>query len=329
LRSSRPEAIRRGFNNTLTKPVRRRELNRLLNALMAGGAATEAEPASPRFGYGPPSTEEAAAAGILILIAEDNPTNRTVMAKLMARLGYAIEMVESGIEARERLKQPGYGLLITDCHMPDMDGYQLTASLRAEEAGSERRLPIIALTADALPGTAQRCLDAGMDDYLSKPVSIDRLDAAVRRWLPEATKRRREGGMAMEATALVRHGADGAVICDLTEVADLFGGIGDEVVGLIDQFLANVDQAALDLEAAMARGEGEAARHIAHRAAGGAHSIGAGQLGRVWSAVEVRLAGGDLEGARTEAAALTPAIARMVDFARSIGSSYRGFRSAP
>ena len=326
LRSSLPEAVRRGFLATLTKPLRRGELDALVVGLMGGATPPVAEPSRIDVAFNPPSIEAAVAGGALILVAEDNVTNRVVMGKLMARLGYAVEMVEDGLEARDRLKARDFALLITDCHMPEMDGYQLTAHIRAEEAARDRggperrRLPIIALTADALAGTAQRCLAAGMDDYLSKPVSIDLLDAAVRRWVPAATLLRRMPGANPEPN-LVLTGEGGLVIYDLRDVADIFGGLGPEVVTLIDQFLANTQAAATTLDAALAQDDAVEARQAAHQMAGGAHSIGAAELGRLCSAIETRLVAGDLAGARVVAAALPKAIARMIDFGQSIRSA--------
>jgi len=174
--------------------LRRDRLGDDLAAVVSGkpkapASGKTAEPMPPDFL--PPEREEAAALGVLILVAEDNPTNQMVMDRLMGKLGYAIDLAGNGGEALEKLKASRYGLLLTDCHMPGMDGFSLAARIRETEAGGGRHLPIIALTGDALEGTAQKCLDAGMDDYLSKPIAIDKLDLAIRRWLPEAAAARR------------------------------------------------------------------------------------------------------------------------------------------
>ena len=316
LRSSRPEAVRRGFLGTLAKPLRRVELAALLSALMVDGAVRVAEAPTPNVGVAVPSLDPAATEGAPILVAEDNATNRIVMATLMKRLGYAIDMVENGAEAIERLRQRDYALLITDCHMPEMDGYQLTAQIRAEEAASGRHLPIVALTADALAGTAQRCREIGMDDYLSKPVSIAQLDDTIRRWLPAAASLRRQ--IPPAEPSLIRRDDQGNVLCDLTEVADLFGGVTPEVMDLIDQFLVNAGAAIANLEKALAAGDSAEARKAAHRTAGGAQSIGAAELGQLCASIEARLVADDLEGARAVAVAMPTALERMIDFSRSI-----------
>ncbi|MBI1208343.1 MAG: PAS domain S-box protein [Azospirillum sp.] len=199
--STLSEADRSGLFATLTKPVRRDRLWRTI-AAAAGRATLEDhfQVGRKQIRWAPPTIEEARAAGSLILVAEDNPTNQMVIAKLLERLGYACEVTVDGAEAWRRIEQAQYGLLLTDCHMPEMDGYELTRRIRDAETGSERRLPIVALTADALSGTEQKCLAAGMNGYLSKPIDVARLDAMIRRWLPRAAATRRP------ADADPRHG---------------------------------------------------------------------------------------------------------------------------
>jgi signal transduction histidine kinase/CheY-like chemotaxis protein len=137
----------------------------------------------------PPDADEAARLGRLVLVAEDNAVNQRVIEHQLLRLGYACELADDGVQAlaRWRAQPERYGLLLTDLQMPDLDGYALTAAIRADEAAQgRRRLAIVALTANALTGEDRRCLSAGMDDYLSKPVRIALLHAAVQRWLPAA-----------------------------------------------------------------------------------------------------------------------------------------------
>ncbi len=179
----------------IAKPLHRDLLGEQLAAVTGLDAGADAPPPGkalpPRPLHLAPSGVEAAEAGALILVAEDNPINRVVMDKLMERLGFAVEVVENGSEALRRLDEQRYGMLITDCHMPEMDGYELTAQIRRDERQSGCRLPIIALTGDSSVETEQRCADAGMDGYLTKPVSIDRLEAMVCEYLPAAAALRR------------------------------------------------------------------------------------------------------------------------------------------
>ncbi len=190
-----PEMLRKaGAVAALSSPVRRA---RLWRALLAGMQPNGTEMARPELDpvmtdWIAPDIDTAAANGALILVAEDNPTNRKVILRLLQRLGYTAETAVDGEAALRALAQKPYGLLFADCHMPNLDGFGLAARIRAQEAGSSWRLPIVALTADAISGAEAKCRDAGMDDYLTKPVTLDRLDGAVRRWLPIAAQLRRD-----------------------------------------------------------------------------------------------------------------------------------------
>jgi two-component system sensor histidine kinase/response regulator len=118
-----------------------------------------------------------------ILVVEDNPMNQRIARLQLESLGYRIHIVNNGSEALDATGGFRYDLILMDCAMPVVDGYQATASIRKQEALIGRRTPIIALTAHAMPGDRERCLSSGMDDYLSKPVSKEQLSAAIVRWL--------------------------------------------------------------------------------------------------------------------------------------------------
>jgi signal transduction histidine kinase/ActR/RegA family two-component response regulator len=119
-----------------------------------------------------------------LLIAEDNIVNQKVIAQLLHKLGYRVDVAANGLEALETSAQMVYDAIFMDCHMPEMDGYVATAHLRQREARTGRHTPIIAMTANAMPGDRQRCLDAGMDDYLQKPVQRAELEHILGLWLP-------------------------------------------------------------------------------------------------------------------------------------------------
>jgi len=119
-----------------------------------------------------------------VLVAEDNAINQLVAARLLQSLGYVVDMVENGQQAVEAVRQGTYDLVLMDCHMPEMDGFELVAEIRRREHGSGAHLPIIAMTADAMKGDRERCLAAGMDDYLAKPVRAQTLLEVLERWRP-------------------------------------------------------------------------------------------------------------------------------------------------
>jgi CheY-like chemotaxis protein len=121
-----------------------------------------------------------------VLLAEDNVVNQKVAAGMLQRLGCGADVAANGREALEKCAGRQYDLVFMDCHMPEMDGYDAAGELRRREGGV-RRTTIIALTADAREGTRERCIRAGMDDYIVKPVRLEDLRSAIEKWAPGAT----------------------------------------------------------------------------------------------------------------------------------------------
>jgi two-component system, sensor histidine kinase and response regulator len=117
-----------------------------------------------------------------ILVVEDNAVNRRLAVMLLQRLGYVVASVENGNEAVDAAAQSVYDLILMDCQMPEKDGYQAAVEIRRAEAAG-RRVPIVALTAHAMTGDREKCLDSGMDDYITKPYTLDTLETMLRKWL--------------------------------------------------------------------------------------------------------------------------------------------------
>ena len=141
-----------------------------------------------------PDIARAQAEGTLALLADDHPTNRSLIVRQINMLGYAAESAENGIAALEKFQSGRFGIVITDCNMPEMNGYELTRRIRELEAASgKKRIPIIACTANALGGEAEICFAAGMDDFLVKPLSLEALRAALGRWTGPAAGPERSG----------------------------------------------------------------------------------------------------------------------------------------
>jgi len=164
----------------LTKPVKKMQLFEAIQRLMS--LTVERPSESPRekvFGDYSVASESKK---LRVLLAEDNVVNQRVALSQLSKLGYAASAVANGLEALKALEEFPYQLVLMDCQMPEMDGYEATRRIRELEDGTLRRTPIIALTAHAMEGERKKCIDAGMDDYLSKPVKIDDLKSVLTRW---------------------------------------------------------------------------------------------------------------------------------------------------
>ncbi len=169
------------FQEMLTKPLRQAQLLAAVGRVMDPAAAPlagAADRAAPRA----PGTP--AAGGARVLLVEDNPVNREVALGMLENLGCEIVVAENGWVAIEAMNDPRFDLVLMDCQMPVMDGFTATAEIRRREAAAAApRIPVVALTANAMEGDRERCLAAGMDDFLSKPFSEKQLAAKLGRWL--------------------------------------------------------------------------------------------------------------------------------------------------
>jgi PAS domain S-box-containing protein len=177
-----------GFAAYLTKPVRQSQLYECLTLVLANASRAEAEaspPAAPIITRHRLSEVEAQSKG-RILLADDNPVNQKVAVKMLEKLGCRVDMAGNGKEAVEALERTSYALVFMDCQMPEMDGLEATRTIRRRE-GRNRHTPIIAMTANVMEEDRERCLKAGMDDFISKPIASQALAAMLNRWLPRDT----------------------------------------------------------------------------------------------------------------------------------------------
>jgi PAS domain S-box-containing protein len=181
---------RASIDACFAKPVRHAKLMNTLALLWARKCGFE-----PPGGRGPvespepsiaaPAGRELRVHGPRILVVEDNPVNQKVAVMLLAKLGIQADVAADGREGVELLRLLSYDMVFMDCQMPEMNGYDATSQIRRLN-GPNRRVPVIAMTAQALDGSRDRCLQAGMDDYITKPVSVEDLARMLRTWLPES-----------------------------------------------------------------------------------------------------------------------------------------------
>ncbi len=237
-----------------------------------------------------PSVEEAERERSLVLLVDDHPTNRLVIARQLALAGFASEAAEDGGSGLAAWRSGRHALLLSDVHMPRMDGYELARRIRAEEAerGLERT-PIVALTASALKGEAERCLAAGMDDYLAKPVSIASLAAALQRWLPHVAGP--APGSQDEPARLPQ--LEHPPPLDPTVLDALTGGDPAEARVLLEDFLASTALDIAELESARDTGEFAAITRQAHKVKGAARMVGAIELAQSADLLEGAARAGD------------------------------------
>jgi signal transduction histidine kinase/CheY-like chemotaxis protein/HPt (histidine-containing phosphotransfer) domain-containing protein len=315
LASTLHHAARQGIFATMTLPVQRSVLWRTVAAAQ-GRAELDQRTAGGEIIYAPPPVEEARSAGALILVAEDNATNQMVISRLLDRHGYAHEMASDGREALGMWRERRYGLLLTDFHMPEMDGFELTRAIRDAEGEDGARLPIVALTADALPGTRALCLETGMDDYLTKPIDQKALVEVLRRFLPDAETLRRPAAAAAppppKAPAKPAEPEIDPEIFELQRFRDTFGTLDAESLGFLGQFLASVPGTLASLDAALRDGDLAEARHVVHALKGSARSIGAARLGQNAADVQDMLDAGDGDSAELLASVLAPTYDELV-----------------
>jgi len=186
------EGVRRGHVDAcLVKPVRYERLMHALAAAWTKRRANGPDAAASVVAPAGASRAEFAAANARVLVVEDNAVNQKVALGQLARLGVQADVAANGREAVALLEQVAYDLVLMDCQMPDMNGYEATAAIRRSH-GPNHSVPIVAMTADVVTSGRERSLDAGMSDYISKPIELDDLARTLRTWLPAAPVKDRE-----------------------------------------------------------------------------------------------------------------------------------------
>jgi signal transduction histidine kinase/CheY-like chemotaxis protein/HPt (histidine-containing phosphotransfer) domain-containing protein len=252
----------------------------LVKAVRSAAGRTVREPEQPasrvRLAHrGAPTREEAIRQNSLILVAEDNEINQRVISEQLHLLGFAVDVASDGREALSKWRSGQYSLLFADLHMPEMDGYALTLEIRLAEGGARSRIPIIALTANALQGEAERCRSVGMDDYLTKPAPLAALSETLARWLPKTANESSDAGQTL------RPGAT-----DLGVLAELVGDDPRLISEFVREFSVSAALLADELSNAALAGRTGDVADIAHKLKSSARSLGAIKLGDLCASLE-------------------------------------------
>lgn len=240
-----------------------------------------------------PSIEQALQAGQLILVAEDNEINQDVIIKQLNLLGYAAEIAANGKEALKLWKEKPYALLLTDCHMPEMDGFELTRQIRREqEAQKGHPSPIIAITANALQGEAERCIAVGMDDYLAKPVELMDLKRIVEKWMEGSSLQQTidEASGAMEPAA---SSDNRAYPVEPTALGEILGDDRKVHFEFLNKYIKITPVHIDDLHFYCRERDLSKVLEITHRLKSSAGSIGAYTLADIFSEIEESANKGD------------------------------------
>jgi len=308
-----------GLEGCLTKPVRQSLLfDALMAAVPSSPAAPRRRPAEkPAPAAGPKPTPEVRKKGARILLAEDNEVNQEVANGLLRGVGCHCDVVENGRLAVEAVLRQPYDLVLMDCEMPEMHGFDATRAIRRHEkegkvlGGRDGHLPIVALTANAIRGDRERCLNAGMDDYLAKPMQLEQLVAALNSWLPPAEGAEADEPQGEEAQAPAPAGAvqaaeappapsivpEGPAPLDLETLRSRFGGQEEFVERILGKFRKRALQDMEGLREAVAAQDRERIAFVAHSMKGSAANVFAPALREASREMEQLGRSGDLQGA--------------------------------
>jgi CheY-like chemotaxis protein/HPt (histidine-containing phosphotransfer) domain-containing protein len=311
-----------GCDAYIAKPLRYQELYAAIDALLAKGSrqtATHDVPAiagrllerlqTPQSGridtaFQSSASDDARRDNRLILVAEDNETNQKLILRQLALLGCSADVASNGSQALQRWQRGSYALVLSDLHMPEMDGYELATAIRALEQGF-RRIPIVAMTASYVKGASDHHRAADVDDYLSKPLQLADLQAALEKWLPAVASGLNAHGKPSPLVA-----AAGAV--DVSVLESLVGNDPAVVLEFLNDFQVSAARIAPDLITACAGRKALQASEQAHKLMSSARSVGALALGELCAEMETAGKAGSTDALT----ALLPMFERELDAVR-------------
>jgi two-component system sensor histidine kinase/response regulator len=249
---------------------------------------------------------------VRILVAEDNVVNQKVILRQLQKLGYMADAVANGREVLHSLEWLPYDIVLMDCQMPEMDGYETTATIRQRE-GSSKHTTIIAMTAHALQGDRDKCLEAGMDDYLSKPLKLEDLQQSLECWRPAAMPE-------AEKSLTIASDAASAPV-DLERLREVVGQDEQEIQELVELYLQQTAADIANLQAAISTGSTREVERLAHSCAGASVNCGMVGIAPLFKGLEDAAREGRLTNGAQWCAAVAEAFENILDFFQAYKTS--------
>jgi two-component system sensor histidine kinase/response regulator len=299
-----------GYSDLVTKPLRQSQLLDTVMRQVAGKKLSETRTVVAAQS-GQPRSEAR------ILVAEDNEVNQFVARELLARAGYACDVVGDGEKAVEAVTTGAYDLVLMDCQMPLMDGFGAAMEIRRREAGasaSPRHVPIVALTANAVKGDREHCIECGMDDYLSKPLDSRQLIATIKRILTQGQQPVAEG----DASGLTPVPANPAAAppIDMTSLQDRCLGDSDFAMQMLSLFAEQAPRQVAALGASIVEADAKLVSRLAHGLKGSAANLSANTMSAQASKLEEMGRDAMLDGAQQTMELLQAELQRCIEFIR-------------
>jgi CheY-like chemotaxis protein/signal transduction histidine kinase len=307
-----------GMDGYISKPVKLTELKTVLERWLGKSDAAAHTPTDSSEAFGlvneyakspdsridtssmaPPAADTHN--GLLLLVAEDNPANQKLIVRLLAKLGYQTDVVANGREAVEAFAQTPYSAVLLDCQMPVMDGWEAVTKIRTLEKATATHTPIIAVTAHALPEDKERCLAAGMDDHIAKPVNAVILKTVLERWMVRSKA----------PSDTIVHTPPRDSVFDLTAALARVGGDKELLNEMAELFLAEYPRYLAELKDALIHGEAETLTQVAHALKGSVGNFAASRAFAIAQILENRSRQGDLSQASAALAELEEELSQL------------------
>ncbi|MEQ1601792.1 MAG: response regulator [Methylophilaceae bacterium] len=283
---SAEERVQLGILRCVNKPVRQSELFDVIRSAICEPASL---PAPSQITASDTSPTFNKIQGGTVLLAEDNRINQEVAKAMLVKLGIQIEIANNGAEAVALAMSRNFDLILMDCQMPVMDGYQATAAIRQQQLNTPWQQPIVALTANAMEGDRNKCLASGMDDYLSKPFTLVQLEGLLARWIHSATDQAAVKVVAEVADTPKKEAKDTVINRQFLEQfreLDPLGGLG-LIKNIMQIYLDTAGNTLQQIEQALAAGDADALRRAAHTLKSSSANVGAGALSELLRQIEV------------------------------------------